>query len=109
MPYTLEQIQQTMLSGQLTPEQVSNFRVFLSALYSLREGEHDKIRGAYPETWLKIREGKSSDRAADREWEATDLGRLETRLTSEKRRIDKLIQALATKWKALEGESRNLY
>ena len=109
MTYALEQIQADMLRGNLTPGEVSDFRVYLAALYSLREGQHDLIRAKEPERWLIIRENCNSDAAATRKWFTTDLGKKDRQLTSEKRRIDKLIQALSTKWKALEGEARNQF
>jgi hypothetical protein len=61
-----------------------------------------------PAKWLAIRGSKNSDAAAEREWEATELGQRETQLRWELKRIDKLSSAIASKLRVMEIEARNL-
>jgi hypothetical protein len=67
------------------------------------------ILAVKPGSWLVLRAGKNSDKATDREWQATELGQRETQLKWELRRIDKLSAAIATKLRVMEGEARNQF
>jgi hypothetical protein len=60
-----------------------------------------------PGIWLDLRAEKNSDKAADREWQATEKGQRETQLKWELKRIDKLSAAIASKLRIMEAESRN--
>jgi hypothetical protein len=55
--------------------------------------------------WLRFREQKSGDRAADREWEATKDGLAEMQLRMLLRRIDRLNSALSAKLRVMEIEA----
>jgi hypothetical protein len=109
MQLTLEHVEQSMAGEGISPGQLADYRVYLAALYSLRAAEMQTILGVKPGSWLVIRNGKNSDRAADREWEATEFGQRETQLKWELRRIDKLSAAIATKLRVMEGEARNQF
>ena len=108
MQLTLEHIEKEM-AGELIPGHLADFRIFLAALYSLRAAEMQSILALKPSTWLAIREHKTSDKAADREWHATKSGARETQLKWELRRIDKLSSAIASKLRVMEGEAKNQY
>lgn len=104
---SLEYIEQEMAGDQPVPGRLADFRVYLAALYSLRAAEMQRILGVKPAIWLKIRGDKNSDKATDREWQATEKGQRETQLKWELRRIDKLSSAIATKLRIMENEARN--
>jgi hypothetical protein len=108
MLLTLEHIE-TEMAGELIPGHVADFRVYLAALYSLRASEMQRIVAIKPGVWLAYRETKQSDKAADREWQASEEGQRETQLKWELKRIDKLSSALASKLRVMEGEARNQY
>ena len=109
MQLTIEHIEKEMAGDQLVPGHLANFRTFLAALYSLRAAEMQTILAVKPGIWLDMRGEKHSDKATDREWQATDKGLRETQLKWELRRIDKLSSALATKLRVMEGEAKNQY
>jgi hypothetical protein len=109
MALSIEQIEKDMAGDSLIPGRVADYRVYLAAIYSLRASEMQNILGQKPRLWLAIREQKKSDTAADREWEATDLGQLEMHIKWELKRLDKLSSALASKLRVMEGEARNQY
>jgi hypothetical protein len=109
MQLTIEHIEKDMAGDQLVPGRLADYRVYLAALYSLRAAEMQKILAVKPGIWLDIRGEKNSDKATDREWQATEKGQRETQLKWELRRIDKLSAALASKLRVLEGEARNQY
>lgn len=109
MQLTLEQIQEEMATGSISPGRVSDFRVYLAAIYAMRSTELEGILIVKPEVWLKIRDGKNSDTAADRAWDGTADGLREMQLKMELKRIDKLTAALASKLRVMEGEARNQF
>jgi hypothetical protein len=109
MQLTIEHIEKEMGGDTLVPRLLADYRVFLAALYSLRAAEMQQILAVKPGIWLDTRGEKNSDKATDREWQATEKGQRETQLKWELRRIDKLSGALASKLRVLEGESRNQY
>jgi hypothetical protein len=108
MQLTLEHIEQSMAGEGLVPGHLADYRVYLAALYSLRAAEMQEILAVKPGMWLDIRGEKNSDKATDREWQATKEGQRETHLKWELRRIDKLSSALATKLRIMEVEARNI-
>ncbi|MBX3498089.1 MAG: hypothetical protein KF889_01495 [Alphaproteobacteria bacterium] len=108
MKLTIEHIEEQLGGEGLSPRSLADFRVFLAALYSLRAGEMQRILAIKPGIWLNIRGEKNSDKATDREWQATADGQRETQLKWELRRIDKLSAAIATKLRVMADEARNI-
>jgi hypothetical protein len=109
MQLTLEQIQEEMQDGGLSPRRVSDFRVYLAAVYALRSVELEAILLVKPDIWLKMRNDKNSDTATDRAWDASANGKRETQLKMELKRIEKLSSALASHLRVMEGEARTQY
>jgi hypothetical protein len=68
-----------------------------------------KILAVKPTVWLSIREGKNSDKAADRKWQATELGKEETRLKWELKRIQAISSAINTKLQVARDEAHNQF
>lgn len=109
MRLSLEYIEQQLAGDQVVPGLLADYRIYLAALYSLRAGEMQKILATRPRAWLAIREHKNSDKAADREWQATDEGQRETQLKWELKRITSLSSAINSKLQVARDESRNQY
>ena len=61
------------------------------------------------ETWLKIREGTTSDRQADKLWEATLSGREEVGLRWRERGLLRQMSAIRTRLRVLSDEVKNMY
>jgi hypothetical protein len=108
MQLTLEHIEQDMVGGTPAPGRLADYRIHLAALYSLRASEMQNILAVRPTVWLRIREHKNSDKAADREWQNTEKGQRETQLKWELKRIDKLSSAIAQKLRIMQDEARNI-
>jgi len=108
MQLSLEHVEKEMAGEGISPGQLADYRVYLAALYSLRAAEMQDILAVKPRNWLTIRARKNSDKATDREWEATEDGLRETQLKWELRRIEKLSSAAATKLRIMEVEARNI-
>jgi hypothetical protein len=105
---SLEHIEAELTDTQLAPGTLADFRVYLAALYSLRAAEMQDILSRKPSAWLALREHKTSDKSADREWHATKDGSRETQLKWELRRVERLSSAIATKLRIMEQEARNV-
>lgn len=109
MQLTIEHIETELAGEILIPRRLAHYRVFLAALYSLRAAEMQQILAVKPGIWLDLRGEKNSDKATDREWQATEKGQRETWLKWELRRIEKLTAAIASQLRVLEGEARNIH
>jgi hypothetical protein len=109
MQLSIERIEKAAAAEGLSPRSLAEYRLYLAALYSLRAADMQKILAVKPGKWLDIRGEKNSDKATDREWQATPEGQRETHLKWELRRIDKLTSAIATKLRVMEGEARSLF
>lgn len=96
MNLSLEHIEQAMRSGAPFPEDVPDYLAFLAALYAQRSRELEQVLIGRGAAWLRIREAKTTDLQADREWEATGKGIREMQLTMELHRIDQLTIALTS-------------
>ena len=108
MQLSLEQIERELAETESAPDRLADFRVFLAALYSWRAAEMQKILAIKPSAWLDIRSEKNSDRAADKEWQATEQGARETQIKWELKRVSTLSSAIATKLRVMSDEARNI-
>lgn len=61
------EIAQTMQDNKVVPEQAVQYRTQLAGLYAFYSQELENILMRKPATWMKIREGKKSDKQADQE------------------------------------------
>lgn len=109
MQLTIERIEKAVAVEGLSPRALAEYRLYLAALYSLRGAEMQQILKVKPLKWLDMRGEKNSDKATDREWQATPEGQKETHLKWELKRIDRLSSAIAGKLRVMEGEARNQY
>jgi hypothetical protein len=106
MQLSLEHIEKELQAGELAPNTLADYRVFLAALYSWRASEMQDILVFKPTVWLEYRKQTKSVAEADRMWDATVNGKREIQLKWELRRIDKLSSAIATKLRIMESEAR---
>jgi hypothetical protein len=68
----------------------------MSVNYSRNSEEIANLLERRPETWNKIREGVKSDKAADREYEATPDGIKEMKLRLALKSLEKKMSAVKT-------------
>lgn len=107
MQLSIEHIEREMVGSALTPDQIADFRTHLAAVASMESAKLEEILVRKPATWLRFREQKNGDRAADREWEATNDGITEMKLRMLLRRIDRLNSALSARLRVMEIERRS--
>jgi hypothetical protein len=108
MQLSIEHIEREMAEAAPSPRQVADFKIYLAGHASQLEGQLQGILAVKPARWIEIREHKNSDRAADREWEATEGGIREMQLRMTLKRIDRLTHALSAKLRVMELEARNI-
>lgn len=92
---------------KLGPHELAQRRVELSAEYGKYSEEMEGILTEKPKLWLMIRERVKSDKAADREWDGTEMGLQEMRLRLRMKAIEKKLSAASSMIKVFEGEARN--
>lgn len=108
MQLSLEHIETAIAEEGIAPGTLADYRLYLSAIFSLRGGEMQRIESKKPGVWLDIRAEKNSDKAADREWDATPDGQRQIELKWILKRIEKLSSAIGTKLRIMEVEARNI-
>lgn len=105
---TIEEIQNRMLKGGLTPHEVNEFRVILAGKYSFAAGMLERIWAEKPKIWLELRQEAKSDTTAERRWEATEMGSEERRWKLHMKTIEKMLSALRGLHEVLMSEVRNV-
>lgn len=73
-----------------TPGQLSEILMHLSADYAHKTTDFTAVLGTKAEAWPRFREARESDKQADRAWENSIEGRLETSLRLELKSLEKL-------------------
>lgn len=106
---SLEQIEEEMAVGQLSPPTCADYRVILSALCSRAEGELEEILTVKPQIWQELREKTNSDRAATNAWSGTMQGLREMKLNLRIKRISRLISALSSILRTKELVAKNIF
>ena len=106
---TLEEIQEQMREGQLTPHQMSEFKTRLAGEYSHFSEQLEDVLLKKPSVWMEMRKSLKSDTSTDRAWDGTEMGLIEMKLRLRCKRIEKLISALSSALRVKEGEARNEY
>jgi hypothetical protein len=107
MQLSIEHIETTLAGTVYTPRQLASFRVYLAAIHSLRGTEMAGIESRKARVWLDIRATAGSVAEANHAWDTTADGQRQIELKWELRRIDKLIQAIASMLRVMEQEARN--
>ncbi len=110
MENKIQIIQNELIEGKpIPPRELANKRAILAGEYSFACGLLEEILKMKPALWNEMREKHKSDKATDREWEATEYGINETGLKLKLRRIEKMMNALSSLIRIAEGESKNSY
>lgn len=89
------------------PHELAEMKLKLSSIYSRMSEMLMEIFRQKPGLWNKIREGVKSDTAAERSWEATNLGLREMELKQWLKVIEKMISSINTMLRIYEGEAHN--
>jgi hypothetical protein len=92
---------------QTPPAELTIILMELAADYSRKTDEFIQVLGRKAEVWAQLRERVESDKQADKAWEATINGRLETSLRLELKSLEKLMSALKTHLRVRETEAKN--
>lgn len=91
------------------PHQLAERRHELSVLYARASEQLGTILSEKPREWLKIRQDTKSDKSADLEWDASEVGKEEIRLRYLLKGMEKEISGIKTLLDVLSNESRNQY
>lgn len=105
---TLEEIEKELATGP-HPGRLAEIRVLLSAKYAKATNEYEAVLLAKPSIWNELRKDVKSDTRAEREWEATELGKMERHWKFQIRKIEKMMSAIKTLIDVKTGEAHNLY
>jgi uncharacterized protein len=106
---TLDEIAKKLIEEKLTPGQLSEIRMKLSANYSFIATRLDDILLAKPQEWLQIRDQSTSDNQADKKYELTENGKLEKVYRQQLKTCEKMMSAIKTRIEVMSGEARNQY
>jgi hypothetical protein len=106
---TLNEIAKKFVKERMSPGELSELRMQLSADYSFTATRLDEILMLKPKEWLRIREKATSDNQADRKWELTDNGSLEKVYRQQLKTCEKMMSAIKTRIEVMTGEAKNQY
>lgn len=98
-----------MMEGGLTPRELADFKIVLAGEYSFLSSQLEKILTRKPAIWNEMRKNHQSDKATEREYEATEDGINEMGLRMRLKSVEKLLSALSSSLRVAEGEARNLH
>lgn len=92
-----------------TPREAAEKKEKLAGEYSRLSERLESIRKQKPKLWMDMRAELKSDKAADRAWEASEMGLEELSIVMEMKRNEKETSALNSLIRVAENEARNLY
>jgi hypothetical protein len=92
-----------------TPKSLAEKHMKLAGEYAHTSGLLEDILKRKPALWLSLRENATSDKAADRAYEATEDGINETGLRLRLKAIEKQIGAIKSMLSVMEGEARSQF
>jgi hypothetical protein len=88
---------------------LAEYKAQLSAEYSFFSGLLEGVLARKPAIWNEMRKNHNSDKATDREYEATSDGIDEVGLRLKLKRIEKMISAISSLLRVAEGEAKHIY
>jgi len=88
---------------------LATYKAQLAGEYSFCSGMLEDVLARKPSVWIAMRPNHNSDKATDREYEATSDGINEVGLRLKMKRIEKMISAFSSLLQVAEGEARNQY
>lgn len=109
MENNIQTVEDRLRQGNLSPEECATFRAKLSGEYSFWAGIQEDIVVRRAKTWATMRLNHKSDKATDREWEATEDGINEVGIEIKLKRIDKMMSGLSSLLRLAEGQARNQF
>ena len=92
-----------------SPGDLSEIGVKLSAYSSLLAEEFENLIVFQADAWLELRKGVTSDKMADKLWDATNEGKRSNVLRIQLKYIEKVISSINRRLRVKEGESYNRY
>lgn len=105
----IQEAENILKQGIVPPHIAADMRVKLAGEYSFNCGIIEDITTRKPAAWNLLREKTSSDKQADKLWDATEDGINEAVLRIRIKRLEKMMSAFSTIIKLAEGQSRNQY
>ena len=93
------------------PPELADMRGWLAAEYAYINSQLIGVLMKKPEKWKEIRYSGDvkSDTAAERAWQSTEDGMLETVYRMKLKTIEKLLSAIKSRMEVMMGEAKNQY
>ena len=99
----------TQAAKGASPGDLSEIGVKLSAYSSLLAEEFENLIIFQADMWLELRKGASSDKMADRLWDATKEGKRSNVMRLQLKYLEKVISSINRRLRVKEGESFNRF
>lgn len=91
-----------------SPGQLTEILMRQSADYGRLSDELSEILEVKAKAWMAIRENHKSDKQAEQEWQAQELGIKEMKIKLKLKSLEKSMSAIRTHIRVRETEARNL-
>lgn len=105
----ISDIEKELATGQIPPHRLAEIRAELSSYYSYISGVLEEILATKAVRWLEMRKEEKSDKATDKQWDATEEGIKEMKCRLRLKRTEKMIGGVKSLLEVAEGQARNQY
>ncbi len=92
-----------------SPHALSDIHSWMAGEYGFISARMAEIGMRKPIEWSKIREGKTSDKQADLEWDKTEDGQAEIKYRFYLKALEKMLSSVKLRIGILNEEARNSY
>lgn len=104
----IEEIESDLKAGQTPPQVLAQHRDWLASESSSKMDRQDELIDRYADWFHANRNKFKSDKAADNEWDRTELGREMRRLETFQKRVKLLIGTIVSHLRVADMQARNL-
>lgn len=105
----IEQIQQDLKTGQLSPPQLAEYKDWLSAESASDMDRQLELQLLFTDFFTAKRAEYKSDKAVQMAWQATPEGREQLLLETKQKKMKVLIQTISSHLRVAHDQALNLY
>ncbi len=105
----IEEIENEILAGSITPNRLAELRMTLSVMFSRTSAELEQILEAKALQWTAMRPNMKSDASTDKWWEGIGQGISEMKLRNMLKRQEIIMRGISSLLRVAEGNAKNQY
>jgi len=107
MKLNYKEVYKDILDGQVTPDKLSEYLIYLAGEYSYWTDQYTELLVEKPPIWNELRRTAKSDTSCERTYMATERGVKETKLKYRLKALEKLMSAIKSSLRVQEVDRYN--